>query len=325
MKLVIQLPCYNEETTLAQTLNDLPREIPGVSEILILVIDDGSQDRTVEVAKSNGVDHILSLVRNEGLARAFARGIEESLSLGADIIVNTDADNQYNAEDISRLVQPILDGKAEMVIGARPIDAISHFSPLKKLLQRLGSGVVRSVSGTDVDDAPSGFRAFTRSAAMRLNVFSEYTYTLETIIQAGQNNIPIVSIPVRVNKPTRPSRLMKSIPGYIRRSAATIFRIFVTYRPLRFFLTIASAVFLGGFALALRYLHFLWIGEGAGHVQSVILSGVLMLSGVLFGVIALLADLISVNRRLLEKLNWRIRKLEDQIIREHEKNRPDGN
>ena len=315
MKLVIQLPCYNEETTLAQTLNDLPREIPGVSEIQILVIDDGSQDRTVEVAKSNGADHVVSLTRNEGLARAFSRGLEESLALGADIIVNTDADNQYNAEDISKLVQPILDGKAEMVIGARPISAISHFSPLKKLLQRLGSGVVRSVSGTDVNDAPSGFRAFSRSAAMRLNVFSEYTYTLETIIQAGQNNIPIESIPIRVNKPTRPSRLMKSIPGYIQRSTATIFRIFVTYRPLRFFLTIAIAVFIGGFLLALRYLRFLWIGEGAGHVQSVILSGVLMLSGVLFGVIALLADLISVNRRLLEKLNWRIRKLEDKIVR----------
>ena len=247
MKLIIQIPCFNEEGSLPESLKYLPRQIPGFDSVQWLVVDDGSTDRTVEVARAAGVDHIISLASNGGLAKAFSAGLEECLRLGADVIVNTDADNQYNADDIPLLVEPILRGEADMVIGERPISSIRHFSPLKKLLQKWGSAVVRSMSRTDVRDAPSGFRAFSRDAAMRLNVFSEYTYTLETIIQAGQEGMVVKSVPIRVNGETRPSRLVKSIGSCVKRSVLTMFRVFVIYRPMRFFGFLALLVFIPGF------------------------------------------------------------------------------
>ena len=293
----------------------LPREVAGVDSLKWLIVDDGSLDRTVEVAKECGVDHIVKLARNSGLAKAFSAGLEECLRLGADVIVNTDADNQYNADDIPLLVAPILEGQAEMVVGERPISSIKHFSPIKKLLQKWGSAVVRSISRTDVRDAPSGFRAYSREAAMRLNVFSNYTYTLETIIQAGQMGMVVESVPIRVNGETRPSRLVKSIPSYVKRSIVTMFRVFVIYRPMRFFGYLAALAFVPGFALGLRFLYFYLNGLGDGHIQSVILSALLMGSGLLLGIVAVITDLISVNRRLLQKIQWQVRKIEDERSR----------
>jgi glycosyltransferase involved in cell wall biosynthesis len=313
MKLIIQIPCYNEEATLGVTLSALPRKVPGVDVVEWLIIDDGSDDRTVEVARAYGVDHIVRLPRNQGLARGFMAGLEASIKAGADIIVNTDADNQYCADDIPRLIEPILSGKAEIVVGARPILGIKHFSPLKKLLQKLGSYVVRLASKTDIPDAPSGFRAMSRNAAMRLNVFSEYTYTLETIIQAGQKSMAITSVPIRTNEDLRPSRLVKSIPSYVQRSILTIFRIFITYRPFQFFSTAAAIFFIAGFLIGVRFLYFYFTGGGGGHIQSLILAALLMALGGMLFVLALLADLISVNRKLLEKLDWRIQKLEEKL------------
>ncbi|MBC2607405.1 glycosyltransferase family 2 protein [Pelagicoccus albus] len=310
MKLIIQIPCFNEAETLPGTLADLPRTIPGVDAVEWLVIDDGSADGTADVARNSGVDHVVRLPHNQGLAKAFTTGLEECLKLGADIIVNTDADNQYCGADIAKLVAPVLNGEAEMAIGARPIDGIEEFSPLKKLLQKFGSRVVRSLSGTDVADAPSGFRAMSRSVATKLNVFSEYTYTLETIIQAGQNGMKIVSVPIRVNGKTRESRLVKSIFSYVKRSVLTMCRIFVVYRPMRFFMTLAALTFGVGFIAVLRFLYFYFIGEGSGHVQSVILAVFMMGTGLLLAVVALLADLISVNRRLMERLQWKLTELE---------------
>ena len=261
-KLIIQIPCYNEEDTLSVTLGDLPREVPGVERVEWLIIDDGSTDCTAEVARRCGVDHIVRLPVNQGLSRAFITGIWHSLAAGADIIVNTDADNQYCAADIPRLIQPILEGRASMVIGARAIASIHHFSPRKKLLQRLGSWVVRVASGTKVPDAPSGFRAFSREAALQLNVFNTHTYTLETIIQAGRRGIPIVSVPIRTNPDLRPSRLIRSLPVYLLRSAVTILRSFATYMPLWFFAGIGMLLFMAGIGLGLRYLYLLSVGEG---------------------------------------------------------------
>jgi glycosyltransferase involved in cell wall biosynthesis len=275
-----------------------------------LVVDDGSTDRTVDVAQSYGVDHIVSLPRHQGLAKAFGVGLQACLREGADIIVNTDADNQYSAEDIPKLVAPILKGKAEIVVGARPIDDIEHFSALKKMLQKLGSWFIRLISRTDIPDAPSGFRAMTRDAAMQLNVFSEYTYTLETIIQAGQKNMAITSVPIRVNGELRPSRLFKSIPQYVLKSVFTAGRIFVIYRPLRFFSFLGAVVFLAGFLIGVRFLVFFLAGEGAGHVQSLILASLLMVMGFQVAVLGVVADLISVNRKLLEKINWRSQQIE---------------
>jgi glycosyltransferase involved in cell wall biosynthesis len=268
----------------------------------VLVINDGSTDRTVEVARSLGVHHVVGFPRNQGLARTFMLGIRSCLELGADIIVNTDADNQYNADDIPALIAPILEGRAEIVVGARPISTIQHFSPIKKLLQKLGSGVVKRVSGTTVVDAPSGFRAYTREAAARLNVFSDYTYTLETIIQAGQKNMGIVSVPIRVNGDLRPSRLVRSILSYVRRSVVTMFRILIIYRPFQFFMTLGSSLFLAGLVVGARFLYFYLTGRGLGHVQSLILAAVLMIFGFQTGLLAFIADLLSVNRRLLEEL-----------------------
>ncbi len=312
MKVIIQIPCYNEETTLGVTLAALPRVLPGVDKVEWLIIDDGSNDRTVEVARQYGVDHVVRLPRNQGLAKGFIAGLDASLKAGADIIVNTDADNQYCADDIPKLIEPILKGEAEIVVGARPIDEIEHFSPAKKALQKLGSWVVRIASKTDIPDAPSGFRAISRKAAMQLNVFNEYTYTLETIIQAGQKNMAIVSVPIRTNGDLRPSRLVKSIPSYINRSILTIIRIFMTYKPFRFFVVPGIVFFMLGFIVGLRFLYHYLAGEGTGHIQSVVLAALLMGTGFFLGVTGLLADLISVNRKLLEKIDWRVRQLESR-------------
>jgi len=306
-KLIIQIPCYNEEKTLETTLSALPREVPGVDIVEWLIIDDGSKDRTVEVAKAHGVDHVVSLPRNQGLAKAFMAGLEASLTAGADIIVNTDADNQYCADCIPDLIRPILEAKAEMVVGARPIEQIEHFSFSKKLLQRLGSWTVRLASSTDIPDAPSGFRAISKEAARKLNVFNNYTYTLETIIQAGQKNISVTWVPIRTNESLRPSRLVKSILSYVRRSVFTILRIFVIYNPFRFFIFIGTVLFTLGALIGARFLWYFFSGQGGGHIQSLILASILIGIGFQTIMVAFIADLLSVNRRLLEELQYKSR------------------
>jgi len=309
-RLIIQIPCYNEEGTLGLTLSALPRKLPGVDTIEWLVIDDGSTDRTQEIARACGVDHVVSLPQNQGLARAFMAGLETSLRAGADIIVNTDADNQYCADDIPRLIEPILAGRAAIVIGARPISEIRHFSRATRLLQQVGSWVVRRASQTDIPDAPSGFRAISRDAAMQLNVFDDYTYTLETIIQAGHKGIAITSVPIRVNPETRPSRLFTSVPSYIRRSVFTILRILMTYRPLRFFMTLGSVPFGLGVLLGVRWLVLFWLGTPRVHLPSLILATILIVLGFQLWVLGLVADLMATNRRLLEDLQLRARRAE---------------
>ena len=306
MKLIIQIPCYNEAETLGITLSALPREVAGFDSVEWLIIDDGSTDATVDVALAHGVDHIVRHPRNQGLARGFMNGLQACLAHGADVIVNTDADNQYQADDIPALTAPILSGKAEMVIGARPIEAIEHFSLTKKFLQKLGSWVVRVASQTDVADAPSGFRALSRDAARQLVVFNDYTYTLETIIQAGQKNMAIVSVPVRVNGDLRPSRLVKSIPSYIQRSIGTIVRVFVIYRPFRFFGTIGIVLFSIGFLIGVRFLFKYFSGDGLGHVQSLILASSLLVIGFHTILIAFVADLLAANRKLLEEIRGKM-------------------
>ena len=304
MKLIIQIPCYNEAETLGIALSALPRQVPGFDSVEWLIIDDGSTDDTVKVALSHGVDHVVRHTRNQGLARGFMNGLQACLEHGADVIVNTDADNQYEADDIPLLTAPIVNGKADIVIGARPIQAIEHFSPIKKLLQKLGSWVVRVASKTSIPDAPSGFRAMSRSAAQRLTVFSDYTYTLETIIQAGQKNMAITSVPIRVNGDLRPSRLVKSISSYIRRSIVTIIRVFVIYRPFRFFASIGITLFGLGFLIGMRFVYkWLTTDNGYdGHVQSLILASSLMVIGFQTILIAFVADLLSANRKLLEEI-----------------------
>lgn len=309
MKLIIQIPCYNEAETIATALSALPRVVPGFTAVEWLIIDDGSRDDTAKIARECGVDHIVQHTGNQGLARAFMTGLDACLRNGADVIVNTDADNQYNADDIPKLTAPILENRADIVIGARSIDTIKHFSPMKKLLQRVGSWIVRMASKTNIPDAPSGFRAISRSAAQRLVVFNDYTYTLETIIQAGQKNMAITSVPIRVNEDLRPSRLVKSIPSYIKRSIVTIIRIFVIYRPFRFFFTI-GAVLLGlGLLIGLRFIYQYLGGEGAGHVQSLILAGALLGMGFQAMLIAFVADLLAANRKLLEEVRFHTQKL----------------
>ena len=302
MKLIIQIPCYNEAATLGIALAALPREVPGFDKVEWLIIDDGCTDNTVEVALAHGVDHVVRHTRNQGLARGFMNGLQACLEHGADVIVNTDADNQYNADDIPALTRPILEGKADIVIGARPIAAIEHFSPIKKLLQKLGSWVVRMASKTSIPDAPSGFRAMSRSAARRLTVFSDYTYTLETIIQAGQKNMAITSVPIRVNGDLRPSRLVKSIASYIQRSIVTIIRVFVIYRPFRFFASIGIALFTLGFIIGLRFLYKWLTMDYDGHIQSLILASSLLIIGFQTILIAFVADLLSANRKLMEEV-----------------------
>ncbi len=302
IKLIIQIPCFNEEGTLPLTLAALPKQIPGIDIIEYLVVDDGSTDRTVEVAHAHGVHHVVGFPTNKGLARAFMLGIHASLAHGADIIVNTDADNQYVADDIAQLVEPILSKRAEIVIGARPIATIEHFSFFKKILQHMGSSVVKLLSGTEVQDAPSGFRAFSRHAALSLNVFSRYTYTLETIIQAGQKNLSVVSVPIRVNPETRPSRLVRSIPSYVRKSFTTIVRMFVVYRPFRFFVLVGTIIFSAGVLVGLRFLYRYLTSSGQGMIQSLILAAVLLMIGFQTVSLAFIADLLAVNRKLLEEL-----------------------
>jgi glycosyltransferase involved in cell wall biosynthesis len=306
LKLIIQIPCYNEAETLATALGALPRAVPGFETVEWLVIDDGSRDDTAGVARANGVHHIVRHSRNQGLARAFMTGLDASLRLGADVIVNTDADNQYNADDIPALTAPILHHGADIVVGARPIDAIEHFSPLKKILQKIGSWVVRFASNTDIPDAPSGFRAMSRAAAQRLVVFNDYTYTLETIIQAGQKNMAIVSVPIRVNKDLRPSRLVKSIPSYIAQSVVTVMRISIIYRPFRFFGSIGAVLMLAGLALCLRFLWKYFTGDGEGHVQSLILAALLLGLGFQTLLIGVVADLLAANRKLMEEVRFKV-------------------
>jgi len=307
MKLIIQIPCYNEAETLAITLAALPRQVPGFDTVEWLIIDDGSQDNTAQVARANGVDHVVRHTCNRGLARGFMTGLDACLRLGADVIVNTDADNQYNAEDIPSLTLPILEGNADIVVGARPIQGIAHFSPTKKLLQKFGSWVVRMASKTAVPDAPSGFRAISRAAAQNLMVFNDYTYTLETIIQAGQKNMAITSVPIRVNGDLRPSRLVKSIPSYIKRSIGTIFRIFIIYRPVCFFGTISAIIFGSGVLIGLWFLSHYLRGDGEGHIQMLILASVLLVTGFQTFLVALLADLLAANRKLMEEVRFEIK------------------
>lgn len=315
MKLIIQIPCYNEAETLGIALAALPKQVAGFDQVEWLVIDDGSSDDTARVAEEHGVDHIVRHTRNQGLARGFMTGLDACLRLGADVIVNTDADNQYNADDIPALTEPVLAGHADIVIGARPIETIEHFSPVKKLLQKLGSWVVRTASKTDVPDAPSGFRAVSRVAAQNLMVFNNYTYTLETIIQAGQKNMAITSVPVRVNEDLRPSRLFHSIPSYIKRSVVTIIRIFVIYRPFRFFGTIGAVIFGLGFLFGVRFLWFYFTGQGEGHVQSVILAGVLIGMGFQTILVAFIADLLSANRKLMEDVRFLVKSGSDNDLK----------
>lgn len=308
-KLVIQIPCLNEEETLPIALAELPKSVPGFDEVEVLVVDDGSTDRTVEVARRHGVRHVLSLGRNCGLARAFSAGLAKALSLGADVIINTDADNQYCAADIPALLDPITAGKADLVVGARPIAGIAHFSPLKKLLQFVGSAVLRHVSQTTVADAPSGFRAYSREAALRMNVFSRFTYTMETLIQAGRQGLRVASVPVRVNPKLRESRLFRGMAAYITRSLGTMIRIYVLYSPLRFFLWLGFPLLLAGGALMVRWLYyFLCIDPHIQKIPSLILASVLILMGVQLLALGVIADLISRNRTLLEELMYRERK-----------------
>ena len=323
MKLIIQIPCLNEAETLEVALNDLPKHIDGIDEIEYLIINDGSTDNTVEVAKNWCVQYVVNFKQNKGLARGFMAGLDACLRNGADIIVNTDADNQYCGADIEKLVRPILDGKADIVIGERPIDDTAHFSPLKKKLQHIGSWTVRVASKSDIPDAPSGFRAYSREAALRLNVVNQYTYTLETIVQAGHEKFAMTSVPIRTNDELRPSRLFSSMFGYIKKSVVTIARSFMMYKPLRFFGLIGTILFLIGLILGIRYLVFIFAGIPGGHVQSLILASTLMMMGFMTGVIGLQADIIAANRKIMEDIQYHVRKMDydmEQQKREAEKN-----
>ncbi len=307
MKLIIQIPCYNEAETLEIALNDLPKKIEGIDEIEYLIINDGSKDNTVEVAKNWGVNYVVNFKRNKGLAKGFMAGLDACLRNGADIIVNTDADNQYNGADIEKLVRPILEGKTDIVIGERPIAQTEHFSPLKKVLQKFGSWVVRVASSSDIPDAPSGFRAYSREAAMAMNVTNEYTYTLETIVQAGRSKIAMSSVPIRTNGELRPSRLFNSMFGYVKRSMVTIIRAYIVYKPMKFFATLGVVIFLLGTGIGVRFLVYYFMGSGAGHIQSLILSSTLMMLGFMTIGLGLLGDLIAVNRKLIEDMQYRIK------------------
>ena len=312
MKLIIQIPCLNEAETLTIALAEIPREVEGFSTVEWLIIDDGSTDNTADVARRNGVHHVVRHPVNRGLAEAFMTGIDACLKLGADVIVNTDADNQYNGADIPKLTAPVLAGHAEIVIGARPISETEHFSWIKKKLQHLGSWAVRVASHTDVADAPSGFRAISREAAMRLNVFNAYTYTLETIIQAGQSNMRIISVPIRTNADLRPSRLVKSISSYVQRSLATILRVFVIYKPLKFFAFFGAIFTLAGVIAGARFLWYLFEDNGEGHIQSVIFCALCIIAGLLLFMMGVIGDLIATNRKLLERINLRLQHIEHQ-------------
>ena len=313
MKLIIQIPCYNEAGTLEIALNDLPKHIDGIDEIEYLIINDGSKDETVEVARRWGVNYVVNFTKNRGLAKGFMAGLDACLRNGADIIVNTDADNQYSGADIETIVRPILEGKSDIVIGARPIDQTEHFSPIKKKLQHFGSWVVRKASQSEIQDAPSGFRAISREAALRMNVTNEYTYTLETIVQAGRERIPQMSIDIHTNAELRPSRLFSSIPSYVKKSMVTIFRAYAFYKPLRFFITLGSIPLLLGFILGVRYLVFIAQGTAAGHIQSLILASILIMIGFMTYVMGILADTIAATRKILEDVQYHARRTDYQM------------
>lgn len=313
MKLIIQIPCYNEAETLEIALNDLPKHIDGIDEIEYLIINDGSADNTVEVAKCWGVNYVVNFKNNKGLAKGFLAGLDAALRNGADIIVNTDADNQYSGADIETIVRPILEGKSDIVIGERPIDQTEHFSPLKKKLQHLGSWVVRKASKTSIPDAPSGFRAYSREAAMRMNVVNEYTYTLETIVQAGRNKMAITSVPISTNPELRKSRLFNSMFGYIKKSMLTIARAFVMYKPLKFFTILGTISVLIGVIIGARFIYFICIGSGNGHIQSLILASMMIVVGVQTFIVGLQGDIIAANRKLLEDIQYRVKRLDYEM------------
>ena len=310
LKLIIQIPCYNEAPYLRDTVQALPKALRGIDVIEYLVIDDGSDDGTSEIAQEAGVHHIIRLTHHSGLAASFAAGLEASLRNAADVIVNTDADNQYFAEDIQRLIDPILDFQAEMTVGDRGIATLEKFSAAKRLLSRIGSWVVGKAAGFSIPDAASGFRAFSREAALRTLVLSEYSYTLETLIQAGANRLSVMYIPVRTNPQTRPSRLIRSVPNYISQSGNTILRAYTMYRPLRVFTLFSLLLTSGGLLLGIRFLYFYILGNGSGHIQSLILAAVLLIIGFQIFLIGLVADLIGFNRRILEELIYRVKRME---------------
>ena len=315
MKLIIQIPCYNEAETLKIALDDLPRHIDGIDEIEYLIINDGSTDNTVEVAKEWGVNYVVNFKKNRGLAKGFMAGIDACLRNGADIIVNTDADDQYCGADIETIVRPIINGESDIVIGARPIDETKDFSPIKKKLQHLGSWVVQKASGTDIPDAPSGFRAYSRDAAMQLNVTNAYTYTLETIVQAGRNRIPMTSVPIRTNRELRPSRLFSSMTGYIKRSMITILRSYVMYRPLTSFMIIGMVPFGIGLILGVRFLIFMAQHNAMGHVQSLILASTLLMLGFITWLMGIMADTVASNRKILEDVQKHVRNTDYEIAK----------
>jgi glycosyltransferase involved in cell wall biosynthesis len=310
MKLIVLIPCFNEAETLPATLRDIPRQVPGCSAVEVLVVDDGSTDDTARVAAEHGADHVVQNLANTGLARAFRTGLDECLKRGADIIVNTDGDNQYDGRDIARLVEPILSGKTDIVIGNRQTDQLEHFSLVKRWLQRVGSRVVRRVSGVDVPDAVSGFRAISRSAALRLNIVSSFSYTIEMLIQAGKKKIAITSVPVRAKHVARESRLFRSIPHFIERSLTTMLRMYSMYSPLRVFSILGTLFLLIGITPVVRFLYFFLTGDSQGHIQSLVLGGAFMVMGTITFLIGLVADLLSFNRQLLEICLEKIRALE---------------
>ena len=326
MKLIIQIPCYNEAETLEVALNDLPKKLDGIDQIEYLIINDGSHDDTVEVARKWGVHHVVNFKQNKGLAKGFVAGLDGCLKCGADIIVNTDADNQYCGDDIAVLIQPILDGEADMVIGERPIDDTEHFSYVKKKLQHFGSWVVRKASNTDIPDAPSGFRAFSRDAAMRINVVNDYTYTLETIVQAGREKIAIASVPIRTNAELRPSRLFKSIWGYVKKSVLTILRAYMMYKPLMCFTLLSIPSIAIGLGIGIRFLYFMSKGSGSGHIQSLILACTLIIVGFLTFMIGLVADVIAANRKILQDVQYHIKRMEYEmpVFDNNEKDKKEG-
>jgi glycosyltransferase involved in cell wall biosynthesis len=328
MKLIVQIPCFNEEHTLPDTVADIPREIPGVDAVEILVVDDGSTDRTAEVARELGVDHVIVNKNNLGLARTFRKGLDACLRFGADIIVNTDGDNQYAGRDIPALIAPIVEGRADLVVGDRQTHKVPHFSYFKKLLQRLGSKMVRTLSGVQVPDAVSGFRAISREAAFRLNIISPFSYTIEMLIQAGKKHMAVVSVPVGTNPKTRESRLFKSIPKFIERSLTTMIRMYTMFQPLRVFFYIGTLLSLIGLVPVVRFLVFYFMGDGSGHLQSLVLGGVLLMMGFVAFLVGMVADLISFNRQLIEMTLERVRRMElDECRRadaEEDTDRPDG-
>ena len=313
MKLIIQIPCFNEEDQLPTTLGDLPRRIEGFDAVEWLVVDDGSTDRTIEVARAHGVDHIVKLTNNKGLATAFQAGLDACLKLGADVVVNTDADNQYDGRDIPRLVEPILEGRADMVVGDRGVESVEHFSPLKKRLQRLGSWVVRGASGTDVPDTTSGFRAYNRESAIQVQVVSKFTYTLETIIQAGKMLVAVEHTPIRTNPKVRESRLFPSMWSYVRRNTVSLFRIYALYEPLKVFMTAAAVVGLAAFVIWARFLWFFIDGSGKGHIQSLILGAVLFIAAVQLAALGVVGDVLAGSRVLQQRILERVRRVELQL------------